>query len=118
LGERCYIGPRCHIGWALIENDALIAAGVHIPSGSQTHGTADLMRPIREQPGHKHAVRIGAGSWIGSGSIVMADVGRDTVIGAGAVVTQPVGDRVVAGGVPARVLRARERGPHVRVGAL
>jgi acetyltransferase-like isoleucine patch superfamily enzyme len=116
LGERCYIGPRCHIGWADIEDDVLIAAGVHIPSGSQTHGTADLDRPIREQPGQKQRVRIGAGAWIGSATIVMADVGHDTVVGAGAVVTHPVGDRVVAGGVPARVLRERDSGL-VRAGA-
>ena len=33
-------------------------------------------------------VRIGAGSWIGSGAVVMADVGRDSVVAAGAVVTE------------------------------
>jgi acetyltransferase-like isoleucine patch superfamily enzyme len=114
LGERAYLGPRCHIGWAIIENDVLVAAGVHIPSGSQTHGTADVRRPIREQPGQKQHVRIGEGSWIGSSAVVMADVGRHTVVGAGAVVTHPVRDRVVAGGVPARVLRERD-GHHIHL---
>jgi serine acetyltransferase len=38
----------------------------------------------------------------------MADVGRDSIIGAGAVVTSPIPDRVVAAGVPARVIRARD----------
>ena len=33
---------------------------------------------------------IGAGAWIGSGAVVMADVGCDTIIGAGAVVTRSV----------------------------
>jgi acetyltransferase-like isoleucine patch superfamily enzyme len=117
LGERAYIGPRCHIGWVVIEDDVLIAAGVHIPSGSQTHGTVDLRRPIRDQPGEKRRVRIGAGSWIGSAAVVMADVGCDAIIGAGAVVTQPVRDRIVAGGVPARVLREREHGViHLKAG--
>ena len=48
----------------------------------------------------------------------MADVGRDTIVGAGAVVTRPLPDRVIAGGVPARVVRQREEretGRHVRV---
>ena len=38
----------------------------------------------------------------------MADVGRDTIVGAGAVVTKPLPDRVIAAGVPARVLRGRD----------
>jgi acetyltransferase-like isoleucine patch superfamily enzyme len=38
----------------------------------------------------------------------MADVGRDAVIAAGAVVAKPIPDRVIAGGVPARVLRHRD----------
>ena len=107
IGERVYIGPRCHIGWAEIDRDALLAAGVHVPSGAHTHGTDDLSTPIRNQPGVKAPVRIGAGSWIGSTAVVMADVGRDAVIAAGAVVTRAIPDRTIAGGVPARVLRDR-----------
>lgn len=107
LEENVYIGPMCHIGLAHVERDALLAAGVHVPSGARIHAIDDPDRPIREQPGHLTIVRIGAGSWIGSGAIVMADVGRDTVVGAGAVVTKPLPDRVVAAGVPARVQRTR-----------
>ena len=107
IGERVYIGPRCHIGWALIESNVLIAAGVHVPSGARTHGTTDEMMPIRDQPIEKTAVRIGTGAWIGSAAVVMADVGRDAVVGAGAVVTKAIPERAVAGGVPARVLRLR-----------
>ncbi len=108
IGEQVYIGPRCHIGLAHIEAKALLAAGVHVPSGAQTHGTGDLDTPIRDQEGQRTVVRIGAGAWIGSAAVVMADVGRDSIIGAGAVVTKPVPDRVIAGGVPARVIRARD----------
>ena len=108
IGERAYIGPRCHLGWAVIERDALLAAGVHVPSGAKTHGTESLDIPIRDQPTLKTAVRIGAGSWIGSAAVVMADVGCDTVIAAGAVVSRPIPDRTIAGGVPARVLKHRD----------
>jgi Acetyltransferase (isoleucine patch superfamily) len=73
-----------------------------------THGTADLTKPIQDQPRIWQKVRIGAGTWIGSGAVVMADVGRNCVIGAGAVVTKPIPDRVLAAGVPARVIRSRE----------
>ena len=107
IGERVYIGPRCHIGWAVIESNVLIAAGVHVPSGGRTHGMTDDTIPIRDQPIEKTAVRIGTGAWIGSAAVVMADVGRDAVVGAGAVVTKAIPERAVAGGVPARVLRLR-----------
>jgi virginiamycin A acetyltransferase len=108
IGERAYVGPRCHIGWAVIESDALLAAGVHVPSGAHTHGMDDLSVPIRDQQSIKTAVRIGRGSWIGSAAVVMADVGRDAVVAAGAVVTRPVPEATIAGGVPARVLRHRD----------
>ena len=108
IGERAYIGPRCHLGWAVIEDNALLAAGVHVPSGSKTHGIDDVSVPIRDQPTVKTAVRIGHGSWIGSAAIVMADVGADSVIAAGAVVMRPIPDGTIAAGVPARVLRERE----------
>jgi virginiamycin A acetyltransferase len=107
IGPNVYIGPRCHIGLVHIERDALLAAGVHVTSGARTHGIDDPSRPIREQEGSATLVRIGAGAWVGSAAIVMADVGRDTVVGAGAVVTKALPDGVVAAGVPARVLRSR-----------
>lgn len=110
IGERAYIGPRCHLGWALIEENVLIAAGVHIPSGARTHGMAEVSVAMRDQPSTKSPVRIKAGAWIGSAAVVMADVGKDAVVGAGAVVTRPIADRVIAGGVPARVLRERGDG--------
>jgi len=53
-------------------------------------------------------VRIGARVWIGGGAIVLPGVtiGDDATIAAGAVVTHDVPPRVVAGGVPCRVLKA------------
>jgi len=108
IGERAYIGPRCHLGWAVIDDNALLAAGVHVPSGANTHGIDDLLTPIRDQPTRKTPVRIGDGSWIGSAAVVMADVGRDSVIAAGAVVTRPIPEMSIAAGVPARVLRRRD----------
>jgi acetyltransferase-like isoleucine patch superfamily enzyme len=86
----------------------MISAGVHVTSGARTHGMGDPSIPMRDQPGTLSIVRIGAGAWIGSAAVVMADVGAHAIVGAGAVVTAPIPDRVVAAGVPARVLRARE----------
>jgi virginiamycin A acetyltransferase len=107
LDEHVYVGPRCHLGLVHLERDVLLGAGVHVPSGGATHGVEDLSRPIREQEQRKHLVTVAAGSWIGSGAIVMADVGHDSVVGAGSVVTRPVPPLVIAAGVPARVIRER-----------
>src|SRR5688572_14171121 len=100
IDDRAYIGLGCHIGLAHIERDVLIGSGVHVTSGRQTHGTADPGRPIREQEGQPVLVKVGAGAWIGSAAVIMADVGPNSVIGAGAVVTKPIPEAVVAAGVP------------------
>lgn len=107
IEDRVYVGPGGFLGLVHIERDVLIGSGVHITSGRETHGTGDPTRPIREQEGNRTLVRIGAGSWIGSGAIIMADVGANAVVGAGAVVTKAVPDGVVAVGVPATVVRTR-----------
>jgi virginiamycin A acetyltransferase len=107
LDERVYIGGGCRLGLAHVGRDVLIASGVHIPSGASTHQIDDLTTPIREQPRGEQLVRIGSGSWIGEGALVMADIGHDSVIGAGAVVTRAIPAWSVAAGVPARVIRRR-----------
>lgn len=111
--ENVYIGAGCHLGLVCIEKDALIASGVHITSGANTHGYAKLDQPIREQPGVITLVTIGANSWIGSGAIVMADVGKNSIIGAGSVITKPIPEAVIAVGVPARVVQHRSGQPVV-----
>jgi acetyltransferase-like isoleucine patch superfamily enzyme len=110
LDARVYVGPRCHLGLVHLEQDVLLAAGVHVPSGGATHGIDDPDRPIRDQPGTRQLVRIGEGTWVGSATIVMADVGKHCVIGAGSVVTRPIPDHSIAAGVPATVIRPRRPG--------
>jgi len=107
IDANVYIGPHCHIGLVHLERDVLVGPGVHIPSGARTHGTGEPGLPIRDQEQARARVRVGTGTWIGSAAVVMADVGHHAVIGAGAVVTRPMEDRVVAGGVPARVIKRR-----------
>jgi virginiamycin A acetyltransferase len=107
IDENAYIGGHCHIGLVHVQRQVLIASGVHITSGARMHGTDELTKPIKDQPGINTLVTIGQGAWIGSLAVVMADVGRDSIVGAGAVVTMPVPERVVAAGVPAKMIRNR-----------
>jgi acetyltransferase-like isoleucine patch superfamily enzyme len=107
LGENVYVGPGCSLGLVSLEPDVLLADGVRIPSGAHTHATNDVNQAIRDQGGTLMRVRVGRGTWIGSGAVVLADVGSNSVIGAGSVVTRPIPDNVVAVGVPATVVRTR-----------
>ncbi|QEL15427.1 acyltransferase [Limnoglobus roseus] len=111
IDENVYVGPRCHLGLVHIEKNVLLAAGVHVPSGGQTHAFDDPDVPIKDQGGVRSLVTIGEGAWIGSAAVVMADVGRGSIIAAGAVVTKPIPDNVIAGGVPAKVIRGRFEKP-------
>jgi virginiamycin A acetyltransferase len=100
IGDHTYIGPCCHIGLADIGRDVLIAPCVHIPSGRHTHAIDDPDTALRNQIRQATMVHIGANSWIGSGAVVMADVGQ--------AATRPIQGYSVAAGSPARVIRARE----------
>lgn len=107
IAENVVIGPRCHIGLATIERDVLIAPGCHLPSGARQHGTSETGTAIRDQAGDVTRVVVGEGAWIGSAAVVMANVGAGSIIAAGAVVHETIPPGVVAGGVPARVLKRR-----------
>jgi len=87
IGRAVDIGPRVYIGTGTHEIDS---------DGARTAGA-----------GINKDVVIADGVWLGVGSTVLPGVtiGEKSVIAAGAVVTEDVPPRVVAGGIPARVLR-------------
>lgn len=107
IGAKVWVGLYTLIGTAEIGDDVLISSRVSILSGRHHHGFSDSGRPISTQEGRFTSVKIGSGSWLGEGAIVMADVGQGSVIGAGAVVVKPVPDHVIAAGNPAREIRRR-----------
>lgn len=74
------------------------------------HGYESLDAAIGHQFAPPRPVSIGAGSWLGHGTIVLpgAHIGEHVVIGAGSVVTGIIPDRCVAVGNPARVIRQWE----------
>ena len=108
LGKHVYIGPYCQLGLVTIGQDTLLGPSVQIPSGPNAHTFDRLDIPIRNQPRESRRVVIGQDCWIGAGSIVMADVGDQSVIGAGSIVTRPIPQGQLAAGVPCKVIRSRE----------
>ncbi len=77
---------------AIIEHDCAVQDHVHLGPGVRLCGGA----------------RVGKGAFLGAGTIVIPyrSVGADSVIGAGGVVITDLPARVLAVGVPARVIRA------------
>jgi acetyltransferase-like isoleucine patch superfamily enzyme len=108
IGDRCVIGRGSHIvahHSLLIGDDVFTGPYVYVTD--QNHGYADPDVPIGRQMPVNAAVRIGSGSWLGAGAVVLpgACIGRNVVIAAGSVVRGTVPDRCVVAGVPAKVVR-------------
>lgn len=108
IGDRCLIGRGSGIvGHLSIEIGDDVWTGHHIYITDQNHGFDDPKMPISRQVQPERPVRIGDGSWIGHGSVILpgADIGRNVVIGANSVVSGVIPDHSVAVGAPARVIK-------------
>ena len=107
LGRRVYIGTHCSIGESVIEDDVLLGSNVDIISGGRQHLFDDLDTPIREQGGRLQKIVVGPDSWIGNSSVVMANVGAQSIVAAGSVVVRDVEPRSIVAGNPAALVRKR-----------
>ena len=113
IGDRCLIGKGCGIvGHFSIDIGDDVWTGHNVYITDQNHGYEDITRPISQQTQPERAVSIGAGSWLGYGTVVLpgARIGAHVTIGANSVVTGEIPDRSVAVGVPAKVIRRYEEG--------
>ena len=113
IGDRCVIGRGSHI----IAHESVtigddVWTGPYVYITDQNHGYADPNVPIGRQMPLNAPVRIGSGSWLGAGAVVLpgATIGRNVVIAAGSVVRGTVPDQCVVAGVPARVVRQYQPG--------
>jgi acetyltransferase-like isoleucine patch superfamily enzyme len=108
LGDRCVIGRGSHIvAHQSIEIGDDVFTGPYVYITDQNHSYADVDVPVGRQWPVNSSVRIGAGSWLGTGAVILpgANIGRNVVVAAGAVVRGTVPDYAVIGGVPAKVIR-------------
>jgi acetyltransferase-like isoleucine patch superfamily enzyme len=108
IGDRVLVGKGSGIvAHRSVEIGDDVFTGHHVYITDANHGYEDVDLPIGLQFAESRPVRIGSGSWLGHGSIVLpgADIGRHVVIGAGSVVSGAIPDFSVAVGNPARVVR-------------
>ena len=106
LGQECTISAFQHVS---IGRECIVADRVMMIDFD--HGMVEVERPIREQGIYKRDVNIGHNVWIGYGACLLrgVTVGDNSVIGTSSVVTCDVPDNAVVGGIPAKVIRMRER---------
>lgn len=86
IGDEVMFGPYC-----------VVISGNHTSvNGSFRYG-----------PPYLSPIMIGKGSWIGSHVVLTAgcEVGENSLIAAGAIVTDKIPSNVIAGGIPARIIK-------------
>ena len=107
IGRGVYIGAWCNLGLCTIEDDVLFGTDVHVISGFNQHGHADVSVPMKEQQGELLNVKIGRDCWIGNKAVVGNHVGEKSIIGAASLVVHEVPPYSVAAGNPAKIIRDR-----------
>lgn len=110
IGDNSGIGVNANIRGPLnIGSNVMMGPDVIILTNSHNFYRTDI--PMRDQKGTKKCVIIGDDVWIGCRVIILPGViiGKGVIIGAGAVVTKNIPDFSIVGGVPAKVLKFRNR---------
>ena len=108
IGDRCMIGRGSHIvGHFEVAIGDDVHTGPYVYITDQNHGYERTDEVVHAQWPSDIPVRIGSGSWLGTGVVILpgTQLGRNVVVGAGAVVRGTFPDHCVIAGVPARMVR-------------
>lgn len=111
LGDHVNLGFHCEIfsgSRVVVGRHGLFAAYTYLVGGGHAFERADT--PVLEQARASLGITLDENVWLGTGAKVLDGVriGKNVVVGANAVVNADVPDGVIAGGVPARIIRKRE----------
>ncbi|MFM5143179.1 hypothetical protein ACEUA0_11800 [Aeromonas veronii] len=108
IGRRCSIEENSVVSLCSIGDDVIIAANVSIMSGGNQHETDNLEVKFHDSNLPIKRVAIGNNVWIGTHSVIMADVADGTILGAGSILTKNINENdCIYGGVPAKKIRSR-----------
>jgi acetyltransferase-like isoleucine patch superfamily enzyme len=112
VGNHSNIGPYSYIGCSgkiTIGNNVMISPRVSIYAENHVFDNPEIL--MKEQGVTQAPVIIEDDCWIASNSIILAGVtiGKGSVIAAGSVVTKSVPPYSVVAGVPAKVIKQRNK---------
>ena len=96
-------------GRITIGDDVIIAQNVVLRASDHQH--TDTSKPIRYQGHTGGTIIVENGVWIGANAVITRNVkiGENSIVAAGSVVTRDIPPFVVAGGVPAKILKNRAK---------
>jgi acetyltransferase-like isoleucine patch superfamily enzyme len=102
------IGPHCAFSGTVIAAAKHIELGSYVRCGANTTILDTDFHEDDPRSGEPRSVQIEDHVWLGLNVIVQKGVriGRNSVIAAGSVVTRDIPPNVVAGGIPANVIKA------------
>ena len=111
LGKHANLGFHCEIFSASsvrVGDFALFAAQTYLVGGGHDFEEADV--PVIEQARSSRGIELGRNVWLGTGAKVLdgVKIGDDVVVGSGAVVKDDLPSRVIAAGVPAKIVKQRK----------
>lgn len=94
-----------------IEIGSKVMIGPNVVMRPADHGFERSDLPIKEQHNRIGEIVVGSDVWIAANVVLLrgARIGDHAVIGAGSVVTGDIPEWAIAAGVPARVIRYRDR---------
>jgi len=106
-GAHIHIGPNCSFSGTVIGCAAKIVLAENVRCGANTAITDTDWHRDDPRTGPDAPVMIEKGVWLGINVTVLKGVtiGENTFVAAGSIVTRSLPANVVAGGVPAKVLR-------------
>jgi maltose O-acetyltransferase len=109
IGKCCHINENVFIQGAEIGNYVMVAPHVAILSRSHNKDRLDIPMIMQGKTEDRPPV-IEDDVWIGRNAIVMPGVriGAGSIVAAGAVVVKDVGRNQIVGGVPAKLIRHRD----------
>lgn len=106
INHYCFIGVRGHV----VIGDNVIF-GPRVSVFSENHNYASLEIPIKDQGETRAKTSIGNDVWVGANSCILAGVtiGNGVIVAAGAIVNKDVPDFAIVAGVPAVVIKYRNK---------